>query len=122
MADDRSPTLRRQELARRLRDLRGDRKIQEVAEALGLSAATISRIETAKRSATQRNINALCDLYEVDDSLRARLLNLADEASQHAWWHDYDDLAIDRLIGLEIEAVRINSYESSVIPWMFQTR
>jgi transcriptional regulator with XRE-family HTH domain len=121
MADDRSPTLRRRELGRRLRDLRADRTIQEVADALGVSPPTISRMETGARTATRRNVLALCDLYGVDDSLRTQLLNLVREASAQGWWHKYDDLAIDPLIGLEIEAFRISSYEPCVIPWMYQT-
>ena len=122
MAADRSPTLRRRELGRRLRALRAGRTIQDVAEALGVSPPTISRIETGARSATRRNVLALCDLYGVDESLRTHLLDLAREASEPGWWHRYDDLAIDPLIGLEIEAVRISSYEPCVITWMFQTK
>src|SRR5690349_5061721 len=114
MAGDRSPTLRRRELGRRLRELRAGRTIQDVAKALGVSPPTISRIETGARTATRRNVLALCDLYGVDEILRANLLDLAREASESGWWHRYDDLAIDPLIGLEIEAVRISSYEPCV--------
>jgi transcriptional regulator with XRE-family HTH domain len=120
--DDRSPTLRRRELGRRLRDLRADRKIQEVADALGVSGATISRMETGARPATRRNVIALCQFYGVEESMRAELLDLVRQASQQGWWDQYEDIIIDRLIGLEIEAVRISSYESFVIPWIFQTR
>ena len=122
MPVDRSPTLRRRELGRRLRDLRADRTIQAVADALGVSPPTISRIETGARAATRRNVIALCELYGVDAALREQLLNLAHEASEQGWWHRYDDLGINPLIGLEIEAVRISSYEPCIIPWMFQTR
>lgn len=122
MAVDRSPTLRRRELGRRLRDLRGGRTIQEVADALGVSPPTISRIETGARTATRRNVIALCELYGVDESLRTQLLSIAREATEQGWWHKYDDLGIDPLIGLEIEAVRISSYEPCVLPWMFQTK
>jgi transcriptional regulator with XRE-family HTH domain len=121
VADDRSPTLRRRELARWLRELRADRTIQDVAEALGVSAPTISRIETGARPATRRNVLALCQLYEVENPIRTQLLDLVAEASQPGWWHKYEDIAIDPLIGLEIEALRISSYEPLVIPWMFQT-
>ena len=122
MAADRSPTLRRRELGRRLRELRAGRTIQDVAEALGVSSPTISRIETGTRRATRRNVLALCELYGVDQSLRTHLLDLAREAGEPGWWHRYDDLAIGSLIGLEIEAVRISSYEPCVIPWMFQAK
>src|SRR5262249_24473397 len=64
----------------------------------------------------------LCTIYGVDDSLRNRLMTLAREAKQQGWWNKYEDILIDRLIGLETEAAQISSYESSVIPWMFQTR
>jgi hypothetical protein len=37
------------------------------------------------------------------------------------WWSKYEDLWIAPLIGLETQASRISSYESSAIPWMFQT-
>jgi Domain of unknown function (DUF5753) len=45
---------------------------------------------------------------------------LAHEANQ-GWWSAYEDLWIGPLIGLETQASRISSYESCVIPWMFQT-
>lgn len=121
MPSDRSPTLRRRELGRRLRDLRGDRTIQDVAAALRVSPPTISRMETGARAATPRNINALCDLYGVNDSMRAQLLTLGREASEQGWWHKYGDLAIDPLIGLEMAAAQISMHEAANIPWAFQT-
>jgi hypothetical protein len=74
------------------------------------------------RSASLRDVRDLCIIYGVDDSLRDRLMTLAREAKQQGWWNRYEDLAIESLIGLEIEAAQISSYESCVIPWMFQTR
>jgi hypothetical protein len=61
-------------------------------------------------------------LYKVDESLREQLLDLVRQASRPGWWHNYEDIAIDPLIGLEIEAVRISSYEPCIVPWMLQTR
>lgn len=46
---------------------------------------------------------------------------IARESKQQGWWHKFDDLAIESLIGLEIEAKRISSYESCIVPWAFQT-
>ena len=48
-------------------------------------------------------------------------MTIAREAKQQGWWNKFDDLAIDSLIGLEIEAKRISSYESCIVPWAFQT-
>jgi len=124
MAADRSPMLRRRELASQLRDLRkqSGRTVEDVARELLCSPPKISRIETGVRPASLRDVRDLCTIYGVDDSLRDRLMTLAREAKQQGWWNKYDDIAVDRLIGLEIEAAQISSYESYVIPWMFQTR
>ena len=124
VAADRSPTLRRRELASQLRDLRkqSGRTVEDVARELLCSPPKISRIETGVRPASLRDVRDLCTIYGVDDSLRERLMGLAREAKQQGWWNKYEDIAIDRLIGLEIEATQVSSYESCVIPWMFQTR
>jgi transcriptional regulator with XRE-family HTH domain len=124
VAADRSPTLRRRELASQLRDLRkqSGRTVEDVAGELLCSPPKISRIETGVRPASLRDVRDLCTIYGVDDALRDRLMSLAREAKQQGWWDKYEDIAIDRLIGLEIEATQISSYESCVIPWMFQTR
>jgi transcriptional regulator with XRE-family HTH domain len=124
VAVDRSPTLRRRELASQLRDLRkqSGRTVEDVARELLCSPPKISRIETGVRPASPRDVRDLCTIYGVDDSLRERLMGLAREAKQQGWWNKYEDIAIDRLIGLEIEAAQISSYESCVVPWMFQTR
>jgi Domain of unknown function (DUF5753) len=45
---------------------------------------------------------------------------LAHEANQ-GWWSEYQDLGIGPFIGLENQANRISSYQSCVIPGMFQT-
>jgi hypothetical protein len=45
---------------------------------------------------------------------------LAHEANQ-GWWSEYEDLGIGPFIGLENQANQISSYQSCVIPGMFQT-
>lgn len=45
---------------------------------------------------------------------------LAGETNQ-GWWSDYEDLWITPLIALQDQASRISTYQSSFIPWMFQT-
>jgi transcriptional regulator with XRE-family HTH domain len=124
VAADRSPTLRRRELASQLRELRkqSGRTVEAVAGDLMCSPPKLSRIETGVRPASLRDVRDLCNIYGVDDPVRDRLMALAREAKQQGWWNKYEDIAIDRLIGLEIEAAQISSYESCVIPWMFQTR
>jgi len=122
--DDRSPTLRRRELASQLRALRKQAglTVEDVARQLLCSSPKISRIETATRPVSLRDVRDLCALYGVGEPLLTRLMTLAREAKQQGWWNQYEDLLIDSLIGLETEAAQISSYESCVIPWMFQTK
>jgi transcriptional regulator with XRE-family HTH domain len=120
---ERSPTLRRRELASRLRELRkhSGLTVEDVARHLLCSPPKVSRIETGTRSPTLRDVRDLCVLYGVSQAEQARLMTLARESKQQGWWNKFDDLAIESLIGLEIEAKRISSYESCVVPWAFQT-
>ena len=120
---ERSPTLRRRELASRLRELRNRAglTLEDVARELMCSPPKISRIETGTRSAALRDVRDLCGIYGASDEERTLLMTLAREAKQQGWWNKFDDLAIDSLIGLEVEAKRISSYESSILPWAFQT-
>jgi transcriptional regulator with XRE-family HTH domain len=118
-----SPTLRRRELANRLRELRKQSGLttEEVAHHLLCSIPKVSRIETGTRSPTLRDVRDLCLLYKVSDAEQERLMTIARESKQQGWWHKFDDLDIESLIGLEIEAKRISSHESANLPWAFQT-
>lgn len=120
---ERSPTLRRRELASRLRELRKQAglTVDDVARELLCSPPKISRIETGTRGASLRDVRDLCRLYRVSDTEQAQLMTIAREAKQQGWWNKFDDLAIESLIGLEIEAKRISSHEAAVVPWAFQT-
>jgi transcriptional regulator with XRE-family HTH domain len=120
---DPNPTLRRRELASRLRELRtrSGLMVDDVARELMCSSAKISRIETGKRSPTLRDVRDLCRLYQVGEAEQDRLMIIAHESKQQGWWNRFDDLEIGFLIGLEIEAKRISSYESANLPWAFQT-
>jgi transcriptional regulator with XRE-family HTH domain len=120
---ERSPTLRKRELASRLRELRKQAglTVDDVAHQLLCSTPKISRIETGTRLPTLRDVRDLCVLYEVGDAEQARLMTIAREAKQQGWWNKFDDLGIEPLIGLEIEAKRMSSHEASNVPWAFQT-
>lgn len=95
--------------------------VDDVARELMCSSAKISRIETGKRSPTLRDVRDLCRLYGVSEAEQDRLMIIARESKQQGWWNRFDDLEIEFLIGLEIEAKRISSYESANLPWAFQT-
>jgi transcriptional regulator with XRE-family HTH domain len=122
MARAPSPTLRRRELAARLRDLRVQNGLtaEEVAARMLVSPAKISRIETAARGVSLRDVRDLCEIYSVDKGERDHLATLVREAKQPSWWQRYD-LPYATFVGLESAAATILDYESSVIPGLLQT-
>jgi len=119
----RSPTVRRRELGALLRALRTQKglTVEHAAERLMISMSKLSRIETGHGAATPRDIRDLCDLYDVtDEAERDRLMTLAREGKQQAWWQSYD-LAYATYAGLEAEAVGISAFQSSVVHGLLQT-
>ncbi|HEY0359809.1 MAG TPA: helix-turn-helix transcriptional regulator, partial [Mycobacteriales bacterium] len=122
MARSSSPTLRRRELATRLRDLRLQTGLtaDEVAARMLVSPAKISRIETGARGVSLRDVRDLCEIYTADAGEREHLATLVREAKQPSWWQQYD-LPYATFVGLESAAATILDYESSVIPGLLQT-
>jgi transcriptional regulator with XRE-family HTH domain len=119
----RSPTVRRRELGALLRKLRTEKglTVEQAAEQLMFSMSKLSRMETGHGVATPRDIRDLCDLYGVtDDAERGRMLKLAAEGKQQAWWQSYD-LGYATYAGLEAEAVSISAFQSSVVHGLLQT-
>jgi transcriptional regulator with XRE-family HTH domain len=119
-----SPTARQRELGTRLRGLRNEHgmTVEEVAAKLLCSATKISRLETAARRPSLRDVRDLCALYEVDKPTAPELMSLAREARERGWWTEYEDLDLDPLIGLEQEATAITCYSINYIPGLLQTR
>jgi transcriptional regulator with XRE-family HTH domain len=119
----RSPTVRRRELGALLRALRNEKglTVEQVAERLLCSTSKMSRMETGHGVATIRDIRDLCNLYGVtDEAERDRMMKLAVEGKQQAWWQSYE-LAYATYVGLEAEAVDISGFQSSVVHGLLQT-
>ena len=91
MARSGSPTVRRRRLAAELRRLRGNRTGGQVSRGIGWSPTKISRAESGHESIPPSEVEKLLDFYGVEDPLRRRLLELAEDATQHGWWEDYAD-------------------------------
>lgn len=67
------------------------------------------------------DVRELCTLYGIiGDAERERLLALAREGKQQAWWQSYD-LPYATYIGLEAVAASIKHYDSDVVPGLLQT-
>jgi transcriptional regulator with XRE-family HTH domain len=117
-----SPTVRRRELGALLKALRSAKgwTAEQVAERLTISTSKVSRLETGQRGASARDVNDLCDLYEVDDEQRQHLLELASEGKQRAWWQSLA-LPYSTYVGLEAEASSISDYGLGMVPGLLQT-
>ena len=126
MASAQSPTVRRRRLALELRRLREAAKLtcEEVAEQLECSASKISRVETGRVSVSPRDVRDMLEIYDVPESQRESLVQLARESRQKGWWHAYGDTVLPHFgtyLGLESAASEIRIYEVNLIPSLLQT-
>ena len=128
MAAEQSPTVRRRRLGHELRELREQAglTLDQASEGLeDISAAKISRIETAKVGARARDVEALLDVYGLHDAQRrANLITLTRESRQRGWWAQFSDAIppkFDLAIGLEAEAVSIRMFSPHFVGGLFQT-
>lgn len=123
MASESNPTLRRRELGFLLRRLRAERglSLDEVAERAMFSVTKLSRLETGRVGASPRDIRDLCLVYGITGAAeRERLMALAREGKQRAWWQQ-SDLPYATYIGLETEAATISDYNTDIVPGLLQT-
>jgi hypothetical protein len=95
--------------------------VEEVAAELLCSTTKISRLETAARRPSLRDVRDLCVLYGLDQQMSRELMSLAREARESGWWTEYADLGLDPLIGLEQEATSITCYSMYYMPGLLQT-
>jgi Predicted transcriptional regulator len=116
----------RRALGRRLTRLRvaSGKSRREVADAkLGMSEATLHRIETGNVRVTAANVRALCWLYGVDQSVTDALAELAVGTAHEEWW-DTNPVIPDWFklyIGLEASAKEICTYDPELVPGELQT-
>jgi len=120
-----SPTARRFELARRLRELRlaAGKSVEEVARELMCSPAKISRMETAGRTVQARDVRDLLRFYDLPAEEQAEVMALAADARHRGWWQDYRSLneQTQTYIGLESAAVLMREYQTLRMPGLLQT-
>lgn len=120
-----SPTIRRRRLGFELRRLRDEHgfTLDEASKRSGVPRATIGKIETAEAKRTRsRDLDALADLYEVDQEIRAALHRLSRESKEKGWWSRYKDVFSERALpDFEAEASALRTYEAQVVPGLFQT-
>ncbi|MEV0592020.1 helix-turn-helix domain-containing protein [Nonomuraea cavernae] len=126
MTAQRSPSARQRRLAAILRSLRKEKGMSRdaVAERLGCSAPTITRIEAALVGARISDVTMLLEIYEVPAHTREILLQLARDARKRGWWDKMSDTIpeyFQSYVGLEEDASSICGYETEYVPGLFQT-
>ncbi|MFC6087024.1 helix-turn-helix domain-containing protein [Sphaerisporangium aureirubrum] len=118
-----NPTLRRRQLAGRLRELRkhAGLSIEDAAQRLECSTAKISRIETGQRGVIPRDVRDLCQIYGLGPAETDALMTMAREAREGGWWQAYDHRDFRLYLGLEAEASAVTVYDTCAVPGILQT-
>src|SRR6266540_2209708 len=121
-----TPTIRRWELGRQLRQLRENAGVdpKTAAAEIDTSTSTLSRIESGKQTIKPTYVKLLSLLYDVDSQTRRGLLELAEEAGQPEWHTGLSKGMPEwfRLyLGYEAAASVIRSYCSELIDGRLQT-
>ncbi|BCY11806.1 helix-turn-helix transcriptional regulator [Actinoplanes sp. L3-i22] len=120
------PTVRRRQVGSALRHYRTEAglSVQDVAELLLCSPAKISRIETAQRNPTLRDVRDLLRIFGVTDArVHDRLMSMTRESRDRGWWQTLNlPPGFEVLIGMERAATHIKEFEIMAIPGLLQTR
>jgi transcriptional regulator with XRE-family HTH domain len=121
-----SDTPRARALAKELRAARNSAGLtaRELARALGWSEAKVSRIETARRGILTQNVEVMLDFLGLQGEDRERLLKMARDIREPAWWELGRDLPhqLTALIDAEERAKRITDVTLNLLPGLLQTR
>jgi transcriptional regulator with XRE-family HTH domain len=115
-------TIRRRQLARRLRLLREQAglTIEAAAPALDWSPSKLSRIENAHQSVDVHGVRSMLDHYGVGGATWTELIELTREARRLGWWRAYglDDKGY---LPLEAEATLVRDFTLTYVPGLLQT-
>jgi transcriptional regulator with XRE-family HTH domain len=114
----------RWELGNALRELRlaAGLTVAQAAAALECSDAKISRLENGQRGAIARDVRDLCQLYGVPDDHREELMAMSREARTIDRSNSTTIPAkFSTYLALETTAVRLRTFESTLVPGLLQT-
>lgn len=122
-----APTVLRIILGKRLKELRESCRLtfEDAAKALGVSHLTVRRIENAQVSLKLPYLKELLRLYGVTEQEAADFTDLAEQANEPGWWHDYRRAVPDwfrAYVSLETAAEVIRVYEPHYMTGLLQTR
>jgi transcriptional regulator with XRE-family HTH domain len=96
--------------------------VEQVAEQMLCSPSKVSRMETGQRGATPRDVRDLCRIYGLTDAAEVqRLMGLAREGKQQAWWQPFELDYFATYVDLEQVATTLSYYHTTVVPGLLQT-
>lgn len=126
MAEHGGPAIGRRKLGTALRGYRiaAGHTMAHIADQLGCSVGKISRLETALVPPNLADVRTLVDLYGLGAEEGDRLLGLAGQAREKAWWSSYLDVVpadSATFFGLEDGAATICEYSAGILPGLLQT-
>ena len=121
-----SPTVRRRRLAAELRKLRKEsgKTREQVAEFVGCSPVTVTRIESAQSAPRLADTARMLEFYGVSGQRREVLMKLCAEARRRGWWQQYSGAIpawFEVYVGIEGEVSEIRSYQPEAIDGRLQT-
>ena len=126
MAQEMGPTVARERLRLRLRELReiSGRSTSEVAATMEWSPSKLSRIEKGDVTVQPLEVRALLNLYGVDDEAAVQdPTGLARKSRTRQWYSKHRlNGAYHKYVAFESEASRINIWQALFIPGLLQTR
>jgi transcriptional regulator with XRE-family HTH domain len=119
-------TVPRRQLGRSLRSLRVEAglTVRAAAKELERSEPTLWRMESGQVAVRSLDVEQMCRLYGATADLTKALMALARETKAKGWWQTYGDVVpewFDLFVGLEAAANRMDEYEHSVMPGLFQS-
>lgn len=120
-------TLRSQWLGQQLRELREavNMKLSDAGEFIQRDQSQVSRFERGTYPIRGHDVEALLNLYGVNDKKRRKTMcAMADEQWRTDWWQGYSDEVVGELIDyvwLESRATGISEFAIITIPGLLQT-
>jgi transcriptional regulator with XRE-family HTH domain len=121
------PTTTRRRLRAELRRLRLAKglSIENVTNEVEWSTSKLVRIEGGQVGISVSDLNALLQVYEVDDAAQLEELRaLARASRQRTWWSAYQRFltpSYQEFIGAEADATQIRHYHPTAVPGLLQT-
>lgn len=97
---------------------------RDASSVVGMSAASLNRLENGGKAIGPEDVSALLVAYSVTGTERERLMSLAREADMPGWWETGNGALpkqLPALITFETEAIRIVDTATLLVPGLLQT-